>query len=276
MRTAPFLFISAALHAAALAYPAFHNAPEKAPPIVVSIVEPEGGGGGGGNSSTAEKAGGAPAARPEPQKQMRRVHNATPPRAAEPAALAEAPQAAEPAIRAPTEPVTPVLGTQAQTAITISARESAVNIARESGVAASSIASTDSTGASYGIGVRGGPGSGDGGTAGNGSGGGAGDGNGAGPGRFVQASYLSCPKTDYPEAARRAGWEGTVMIEVAVDAEGRPKSSQVQQSSGFDVLDRAALDNIQRRCRFHPARRGDARIATSIKIPVVFRLADTH
>ena len=65
------------------------------------------------------------------------------------------------------------------------------------------------------------------------------------------------------------------MIEVAVDEAGRPKSSRVQQSSGFAVLDRAALDNIQRRCRFHPARRGETRVETSIKIPVVFRLADS-
>ncbi|HKA34798.1 MAG TPA: hypothetical protein VKH64_16415, partial [Candidatus Binatia bacterium] len=56
MRTASFFCISAALHAAALAYPVFHNAPEKTTPVVVSLVEDEGGGG-GENSSPNEKAG---------------------------------------------------------------------------------------------------------------------------------------------------------------------------------------------------------------------------
>src|SRR5262249_49933330 len=135
-----------------------------------------------------------------------------------------------------------------------------------------------STGAGGGRGSGSGSGVGSGSGTGSGSGSGAGSGTGYGDGsgdaRFVQASYMSCPKADYPASARRQGWEGTVLLEVSIDEEARPKSSRVEQSSGFAVLDRAALDNIQRRCRFHPARRGETHVATLIRVPVEFRLAD--
>ncbi len=253
MRTASFLCISVALHAAALAYPAFHNAPEKVPPLLVTIVEAEGGGGNGENSS-AEKPGGGRATDAPPHKPIKHAasSNATPPRDAVPAAPVETARAAEPApIAAPAEPVAlPSVETQTQSAIAIPVRESTVTVALEGGAALprtiAEIGSSSGGPGSTGVGSERGSGSGAG--TGNGSGGsfGAGQGSGSGDGdaRFVPVSYASCPKADYPEAARREGWEGTVMIEVAVDEEGRPRSSRVQQSSGFAVLDRAALDNI--------------------------------
>lgn len=289
MKTASFFCISAALHAAALAYPAFHNAPEKTPPIVVSIVEPEGGGG-GGNSSAAEKAGGGRGVDTPPQKPIKRAAspNATRPRAAETAAPAETPPAVEPrAVAASAEPVAlPVVETQAQSVITLPVRESAITVALESGAVSSK--ATAATGSSGGSGSTGagsergsgtgsgvGAGSGSGGGSGAGSGQGSGSGDGNGTARFVQASYMACPKAEYPETAKREGQEGKVMVLVIVDEEGRPKSSRVLVSSGVASLDRAAVDNIQRRCRFHAARRGDNRVETVIKIPVEFRLADS-
>ena len=279
MRTASFFCISAALHAAALAYPALRSAPEKTTPVVVSIVEGEAGGGGESPSPSARPGDGI---RPS-QKQLKRAssQNAAPPRAAE-SVVAEAPKATEPAaLAAPAEAVAlPVVETQAQSVIGVPIRESAVTVALESGAASSggiaasgSIAAFDSIGSGGGSGI----GSGSGGGSGSGSGGGAGDGSGNGgvAGRFVQASYAQCPRADYPEAAKREGREGKVMLLVIVDEEGRPKSSRVFESSGVASLDRAAVDNVQQRCRFHPARRGDKRVETAIKVPVEFRLADS-
>ncbi|HEY1374305.1 MAG TPA: hypothetical protein VGH50_17670, partial [Candidatus Binatia bacterium] len=195
------------MHAAALAYPAFYNAPVKAPPLVVTIVEAEGGGGGAGNSSAAEKAGGAPAAHSEPQKQMTRPpsHTAMPPRAVESAAVAERPKTAEPvAIAAPAEPIAlPLVETQAQSVTSVPVRESAVTVAVESGaVSPKTIAGTgasansDSSGAGRdsGAGSRGaGSGSGLGSGMGSGLGSGTGTGNGPGKGNgelpSVNASY---------------------------------------------------------------------------------------
>lgn len=277
MRTASFLFISAALHAAALAYPALLKTPAPAP-IAVTLVESgeEGGGGGGEEKSPrAEKPAGSRAKKPI----------ASPRPTTRAASAAEAPPSETAALAAPVEPVAlPVIPNDVSGAIEVPARvaEAAIALQAAASNGAKSdgpvIASAAAGGGAGGPGNGGGAGSGSGTGTETGSGAGGGAGNGAGEGtggpRFVQASYASCPRTDYPEAARREGWEGTVMVEVAVDEDGRPKSSRVYQSSGFAALDRAALDNIQRRCRFHPARRGEMRVATSIKIPVVFRLAD--
>ena len=274
MRTAYFVFISAALHAAALAYPALLKT-QAPPPIAVTIIESgeEGGGGGSGGekSSPAEQPAGTLAV----SQAIKRARSS-----------AEAPPREAVALAAPAEPsALPVISNEASGAIEVPARVADAAIALEA--AAPSHGETfDGSGnpSAAGSGGGGGPGQGSGEGRGNGSGAGDGTGSGKGAGngigdgsgvaRFVQASYASCPKTAYPDAARREGWEGTVMVEVAVDEEGRPQSSRVYQSSGFAALDRAALDNIQRRCRFHPARRGAASVVTSIKIPVVFRLAD--
>ena len=266
MRTASFLLLSAALHAAVLAYPALWIMQGKPTPLAVTIVEygEEGGGASGGeNSAPAEKHVGAAAKRKFSQ----------PSRIIRPAAPADAWRPREVlALAAPAEPIAlPVIPNETSGAIEVPARAADPAIALQA-------ASTGGPGNASGSNGGGTSGTGNGASGGSGNGSGAGIGNGSGDGmtRFVQASYAACPKADYPEAARREGWEGTVLIEVAVDEDGRPKSSRVYRSSGFAALDRAALDNIQRRCRFHPARRGERRVETSIKIPVVFRLADAH
>jgi periplasmic protein TonB len=272
MRTALFFLISAALHAAALAYPALLKT-QAAPPIAVTLVESgEEGGGGGEKSPAAEKPAGAQAKRPiaAPQRTNRA------PAVAEARAQREAVTLA-----APAEPIfLPIVPSDASGAIEVPARAADAAIALPAaapsggGLSIASAANNGGGGGS-GDGIASGSGDGTGSGAGRGAGNGTGDGNGNGAARFVQANYLVCPKADYPEAARREGWQGTVMVEVAVDEEGRPKSSRVYQSSGFAALDRAALDNVQRRCRFHPARRGETRVETSIKVPVEFRLADS-
>jgi periplasmic protein TonB len=266
MRTASFFLISLALHAGALAYPAFFIAPELTRPVVVTVIESDEDGGGSGKSvSPAAKYTAGSGRKLPPQKSSK----AAP---APPAARA----AEFPMIAPPAELALPVIEQEINGTIAVAARESTAVVAFEGAAAASSDAAaggsmggSGSNADGSGLGNRRG--------AGTGSGGGSGEGSGSGDGgaRFLPASYAVCPKADYPEDARREGWEGTVMIEVAVDEQGRPKSSRVQRSSGFAILDRAALDNIQRRCRFHPARRGERRVETSIKIPVVFRLADS-
>ena len=281
MRTALFFCISAALHAAALAYPVFHSAPEKTL-VFVSIMEGEAGGGGGGgeNSSPGEKAGGAPAAHSASQKQMRRTlaQNAAPRRAAESAALAETPKTAEPvAIAAPAEPIAlPVVETQAQGVIAVPIRESGVTVALESGATLSG--GTAAMGSSAAAGSTS-PGSGRG--MGSGMGGGLGSGTGEGNGRgegnsrvaSAKASYNTCPRPETPEIARKNRWQGTATLRVLVDEKGAPTTIELYESSGFPILDRAAIDNIKQHCLFYPAREGEKRVRSWIRIPVIFPLA---
>lgn len=75
----------------------------------------------------------------------------------------------------------------------------------------------------------------------------------------------------YPRAARRAGWEGTVLVAVLVGADGGCRRATVAASSGHPVLDQAALEAV-RGWRFSPALRAGAPVESEVEVPVVFRL----
>lgn len=90
------------------------------------------------------------------------------------------------------------------------------------------------------------------------------------PPRF-DAAYLGNPQADYPAAALRRRLEGTVLLEVRVDAQGHPAQIAIANSSGADLLDEAAVAAV-RRWRFVPARLGPDAVAGSVRVPVRFRL----
>ena len=75
----------------------------------------------------------------------------------------------------------------------------------------------------------------------------------------------------YPDLARRNGWEGRVMIRVEVSAEGRPLSTAIAKSSGFGVLDQAALRAVKS-WRFQPRTVAGIPSAGSVEVPVNFSL----
>jgi len=57
---------------------------------------------------------------------------------------------------------------------------------------------------------------------------------------------------DYPSDARRAGEEGSLILQVLVDPNGRAIDSKLEQSSGSERLDRAALQGVKTSYRFTP------------------------
>jgi periplasmic protein TonB len=87
--------------------------------------------------------------------------------------------------------------------------------------------------------------------------------------------YAYNPKPKYPDSARKEGREGTVVLRVLVDEEGRSKSLEVNRSSGFEALDRSAIETV-RRWRFHSARHGHKRVASWVRIPIEFRLTEAN
>jgi len=86
-----------------------------------------------------------------------------------------------------------------------------------------------------------------------------------------KVEYLYNPSPDYPPRARRLGLEGEVLIRTRVLSNGEPDELVLAQSSGYELLDQAAMKAV-RKWRFHPARRSDERIASWVEIPVRFRL----
>jgi periplasmic protein TonB len=85
------------------------------------------------------------------------------------------------------------------------------------------------------------------------------------------AAYLNNPPPEYPRVSQRRREEGTVLLRVAVAADGRPVSWSVEQSSGHERLDAAALAAVEG-WRFEPARRGTRPVAASVIVPMEFRL----
>ncbi len=85
------------------------------------------------------------------------------------------------------------------------------------------------------------------------------------------AAYLENPPPAYPSASRRLGEAGRVVLRVRVSAEGRAEVVEVSSSSGFERLDRAALEAV-RRWRFVPARQAGVLIEAWVKVPLSFNL----
>ena len=90
----------------------------------------------------------------------------------------------------------------------------------------------------------------------------------------VQTAYpryqLNTPPA-YPGRARKRGQEGTVILRVLVNEEGRVADLEIEDSSGFGLLDRAAVSSV-RKWSFEPGRQGEERIAMWVKVPVTFKL----
>jgi protein TonB len=87
-------------------------------------------------------------------------------------------------------------------------------------------------------------------------------------------AYLNNPLPRYPRIARRRHIEGTVVLVVAVSAEGRPTSVTVKSTSGSGLLDNAAIDAVVN-WRFEPARRDGVVTAGEALVPVMFKLENS-
>lgn len=90
------------------------------------------------------------------------------------------------------------------------------------------------------------------------------------PPRFG-AAYLHNPPPRYPPISRRLGEQGRVMLRVLVSAEGTAESVEIERSSGFDRLDRAAVEAV-RTWQFIPAKRDKQPISAHVIVPIQFTL----
>jgi periplasmic protein TonB len=57
---------------------------------------------------------------------------------------------------------------------------------------------------------------------------------------------------EYPPTSRRLGEQGSLVLQVLVDTDGRVLDTKLVQSSGFERLDQAALDGVKADYRFLP------------------------
>jgi protein TonB len=94
---------------------------------------------------------------------------------------------------------------------------------------------------------------------------------GSGDGKDSRPSYLEKPAPKYPAESVAAREHGKVELSVEISATGRPESVKLEKSSGYERLDRAAIEAV-RRWRFNPAIRNGQPVPTRVNIPVLFKL----
>jgi periplasmic protein TonB len=126
------------------------------------------------------------------------------------------------------------------------------------------------TGSGIGTGAGGGIGS------GYGAGFGPGYGGGMGGGAFRVGGGVSAPRAiydpepEYSEEARKAKYQGRVLLWVIVGQDGRPRDIHVQRSLGMG-LDEKAIEAV-RQWRFEPSTKDGKPVPVQVNIEVSFRL----
>lgn len=88
---------------------------------------------------------------------------------------------------------------------------------------------------------------------------------------FTQATVRSRSRPSYPESARRKGQQGTAHVRLSVNSAGRVTGATISTSSGTPALDASAL-KAAKRWKFTPARSGGTPVATTLVVPISFRL----
>ena len=111
---------------------------------------------------------------------------------------------------------------------------------------------------------------------GKGPGVGSGRGGGIGGGAYKIGGGVSAPvptykpEPEYSEEARKAKWQGAVLLELVVDADGVPQNIKVIRSLGLG-LDQKAIEAVQK-WRFKPGQKDGRAVPVSANIEVNFRL----
>jgi protein TonB len=85
------------------------------------------------------------------------------------------------------------------------------------------------------------------------------------------ADYLNNPPPAYPRMSKRMGEQGTVIVRVFIGLQGTAEQAEIRTSSGYDRLDKAALETVQR-WRYVPGKRHGTSEAMWFNVPVRFVL----
>jgi TonB family protein len=125
-------------------------------------------------------------------------------------------------------------------------------------------------GGGIGNGIGGGVGSGRGAGVGPGSGGGFGGGAYRIGGGVSAPSLLSKVEPEYSEEARKAKWQGVVVLSLIVDDQGRPQGLKVVRSLGLG-LDQKAIEAVEK-WRFKPGMKDGKAVPVFATVEVNFRL----
>lgn len=83
--------------------------------------------------------------------------------------------------------------------------------------------------------------------------------------------YHKNPKPTYPPIAKRRNWQGTTILLVDVSKQGEVKQISIEKSSGYKMLDKAALNSVKR-WHFRPGTENGRAVPMEVLVPVHFQL----
>lgn len=78
----------------------------------------------------------------------------------------------------------------------------------------------------------------------------------------------------YPRIAQLRGWQGEAIVELQLDGNGKLKSKKIIQSSGFESLDKQALEMVEKAAPFPAPPEALRGSNFNIKVPIPFKLED--
>lgn len=79
------------------------------------------------------------------------------------------------------------------------------------------------------------------------------------------------PHLNYPAKARRFNWQGTAVMILLVDKSGKVTEAVLEKSSGYDLLDKSALE-YGSKILFHPYEKNNNLESFRVRLPVRFQL----
>jgi protein TonB len=93
--------------------------------------------------------------------------------------------------------------------------------------------------------------------------------------RHLRASVMEfiTGKLNYPAIARSKGWQGVVKLELLIESDGHISDLHIEETSGYALLDKAALDSLQL-AHVPDAAQWLGGKAIIIIVPVEYRLVD--
>jgi TonB family protein len=85
--------------------------------------------------------------------------------------------------------------------------------------------------------------------------------------------YRENPSPGYPEMARQQGYEGVVLVQAEILADGRVGRAVISKSSGYAILDQTAIKAVMA-WKFEPAKKSGIPCKTWAELPIKFVLND--
>lgn len=76
----------------------------------------------------------------------------------------------------------------------------------------------------------------------------------------------------YPKVAAMRGWQGEAVVELELDGNGKLKAKKITQSSGHEVLDKQALEMVEKAIPFPTPPEALRNSTFTILVPVPFKL----